>query len=123
MNPELVLTFHVHDNYLEVSYIGEHHPAILLEMMLKVKEKAKEVNHTRILLDCLQLPAPANDLQRLYVGLDIASMFPYPLRVAALYPPEFTTYLAQDVAIYRGTFFRVFAQSETALAWLLHSAI
>ena len=123
MNPEPVLKFHVHNDYLAVSYTGEHHPEILLEMMLKVKEKAKEVNHTRILLDCLQLPAPANELQRLYVGLDIASMFPDPLRVAALYPPAFTTYLAQDVAIHRGTFFRIFAQSETALAWLLHSVI
>lgn len=123
MNQEPVLKFQVYNDYLGVSYTGDHYPAVLLEMMLKVKEKAKEVNHNRILLDCLQLPAPANDLQRLYVGLDVASMFPYPLRVAVLYPEEFTTYLAENVAIHRGTFFRVFSESETALAWLLNSAI
>ena len=123
MNQELALKFYINDNYLGVSYNGDTSPEILLEMMLKIKEKAKEVNHNRILLDCLQLSAPANDLQRLYVGLDVSSMFPYPLRVAALYPPEFTTYLAENVAIHRGTFFRVFSQSETALDWLLNSEI
>lgn len=99
-------------------------PAIdAIRMALKaIAEEAEHRQLSRILVDALQLPPPEDSYTRFQVGLAIAELLPHPLRTAALYPREFTTYFAETTAYNRGAVFRIFSERNSAMEWLLNDS-
>ncbi|MEB3310682.1 MAG: hypothetical protein VKJ02_10650 [Snowella sp.] len=117
------MIFEDKNSYLRVSCRGQWNSDLVLENLLEIKKEAGQTNHTRILLDCLEIGPPRFERDRIAVGQDIAYILKSPLKVAALYPAKFTNRVAEKIAINRGVIYRVFAEESEALAWLLSDSV
>jgi hypothetical protein len=112
------VSYETRDQYLLVRVSGPYDPVGARETMKIVREKATREGFTRILLDALEVGAPATELDRYAMGEAFAAMFPPPFRIAVLYRATRDTF-AQNTAVIRGADLFICSEESEALPWLL----
>jgi hypothetical protein len=105
--------------YLLAKVCGQWEFGEAKQEMEALRDEANKRGHTRILVDVRDMSPQKSDLTRFYTGEYIASIFPYPFRLAVIDEPEFIDRFVENVAVNRGAFFSTFSQEEGAIAWLM----
>ena len=104
--------------HLLVECRGDLDPEEVREAFERVRETARTSSRKCILLDWRHMSNPESEVHFL-AGADIARLLPRPYKVAGLSRPEEITDSANAGASDHGPDFRVFADEDEALLWLL----
>ena len=81
--------------------------------------EAAKRGHVRLLFDLRKWLAPDMEVTRFLSGSHLATVLHPPFRVAAYACPEAINGLGEDAARNRGALFRIFADEQSALHWLM----
>lgn len=83
--------------------------------------KCEEEGNFKMLLNILGVEGvDVPTLERYFLGVDAAEQLKYKVKLAVAWHKEYTTYLAETVAVNRGGNIKVFGSTEPAIEWLIN---
>ena len=110
------------DNYITVTLVGAYDVGELENAMVLLRTEAQESGRTKILVDAFGLDDPRIDFDRFRVGVAIAEHAPPSLKIACYLKGEAINHFGEHTAVNRGAQYKVFAERDAAVKWLLASA-
>ena len=121
MNTPSQVTFEIRSGYLLVRVRGPWDVHAARAVMGTIQQQAQAGGFRHILVDALELAAPAREWDRFLVGEALAELLPCPFKVAILYKAEWINKFAENTAVNRGAAVLVCSKEARALQWLLGS--
>jgi len=116
---EKQIAFFNHPGYLRVTCTGEFPAETYREFLTAIRYEAHKSGHSRILIDAFALSAPATDMDRFWVGADIADIFGAQFKIAVLFKTELISRFTESAAVNRGARMKVLGDEGAALQWLM----
>jgi hypothetical protein len=113
------VAFEPNPGYLRVTVHGAYPSTSYPDLLRSILDEASKIGATRILIDCLGLPAPPSEMARFNLGVEIAALFGGRFRIAILYRRDLINKFTEDAAVNRGANLRVTSEETDAVEWLL----
>lgn len=113
--------FEKESTHLCMTVSGEYDFPDFVDYLKIIYAKCEEEGNFRMLLNILGvegIDVPA--LERYFLGVEAADQLKYKIKLAVVWHAEFTTHLAETVAINSGSHVKVFGSNEPAIAWLVN---
>lgn len=111
-------TYLSQEECIEVLCSGPYSLSPIKKVIQEVSFEAREKGIYRILFNGLYVEEPKSEADRYMVGLELATYFRPPIKVAILYPQQFITKFAENTAVNRGAKVLVTSDRNEALNWL-----
>jgi len=105
--------------YLLAVCQGTWDPVAVTEAAKRILSHAKQLSHDRLLIDWMQISAPASEELRRLAGEDVAFTFAPPMRVGILYRESLITGVAEKVAASYGANILIAHDQACLVSWLL----
>ena len=93
-----------------------------LQLLDETKKEALNREYHLILFDLTQWSSPGSEMVRFYTGEHLAKVLNHPFKVAAFAEEKNINHFGEVVAINRGAFFRIFADEQSAIQWLMEDS-
>lgn len=113
------IAFEPKEGYLRVIIHGPYPSTAYPALLRSILDESSKRDDTRVLMDCLGLPAPPSEMARFNLGVAIAELFGGRFRIAILYPRELINKFTEDAAANRGANVLVTGEEGAAMRWLL----
>ena len=85
----------------------------------EMRDEAEARNINRLLLDLRAMQMPPSEFTRYVSGEHLAKVLRPPIKVAAFAKPEIINHFAENTAVNRGAWFKIFTEETQAIEWLL----
>ena len=119
---DVTLEFKSFPHYLLVKGSGQWRERNVRHALQTVHLEAEKQGLTCILIDMRDVSPPANLVTRFFTGVQLATFFKHPYRIAAIGLASWVDHFTETVATNRGAKLKVFTDEQQALAWLLENA-
>ncbi len=114
--------FEKESTHLIMTVSGEYDFPDFVDYLKIICAKCEEEGNYSMLLNILGVEGiDVPTLERYFLGIEAAEQLKYKIKLAVVWHAEFTTHLAEAVAINSGSYVKVFGSTEPALAWLITS--
>jgi hypothetical protein len=100
---------------------GTWDPVAVTEAAKRILTHAKQLSHDRLLIDWMQISAPASEEFRRLAGEDVAFTFAAPMRVGILYRENLISGVAQKVATDYGANILITHDQAHLVSWLIQA--
>ena len=95
---------------------------VAIQLIDETRDEALNRGHHLILFDLRQWASPSSEMTRFYSGEHLAKVFKYQYKVAAFANKKDITRFGEIVAVNRGASFRIFADEQSAIQWLIEGS-
>jgi hypothetical protein len=111
--------FEKESTHLIITVSGEYDFPDFVDYLKIIYAKCEEERNFRMLFNILGVEGiDVPTLERYFLGVEAAEKLKYKVKLAVVWHAEFTTYVAENVAVNRGAYIKVFGSVAPALFWL-----
>lgn len=112
--------FEKENNHIVMNVSGEYDFDDFVTYLKIIYAKCEDEGIYKMIFNVLDVKGiDVPTIERYYLGIETAQQLNYKVKLAVIWHKEYTTHLAETVAVNRGGIVSVFENTETALKWLL----